>query len=300
METYQWPDVAKTRQKARADWEHEQQRRIPFQERIGLTVPWWLIIVAAVFFTLSIPHTAKTFAIITPTFGYVAPLGVEFGLLYTSFRRRQLNKITFSIAALEVLLFVVAIIVNGVGTLQAVADNAGLHQQSVSQVLSSFGQMSATRQVALVLVPLAALIIPIGTMVAGEGLASLFLETRERRDTLDDRWQVVAPDVEFYALRDAAINRGIDPQRANTWAAQIARNKGVRGVRRTLTDGIRSGQEPEISEERARLFKLLQENPSARELSVRHLADMADVGKTLAAEVMRDYPHRNGHGEEPR
>lgn len=90
-QSVQYPDVATVRARARAAWEHNQRRRVPFQERIGSSVPWWLLIVAVVFFALSIPHTARTFDIITPTVGYVAPLGIEFGILYTSFYKHQLK-----------------------------------------------------------------------------------------------------------------------------------------------------------------------------------------------------------------
>jgi hypothetical protein len=313
-----FPDVASTRAQARETWEREQRKRIPLQERIGLSVPWWLVIVAGVFFALSIPHTAQTFAIITPAVGYVAPLGVEFGLLYTSFRKRQLRSIAKesvprSVLLLEVLLFVVAIGVNGVGTLQAVASDAGLRDQSIREVISSFGDMSATRQVALMMVPMAALIIPIGTMVAGEGLAALFLENRERRQTFDEQWRMVRVEVEFEALRDAALAKGIEPKEAIRWAAQITGHTVSVRPRRTRADtrtvvrpannGHGIGQDhSRTADARDRVRIYLEEHPEAIELSVRALAELSGVGKTIAAEELSAYKqallNNDGHGQD--
>lgn len=319
-----YPDVAMVRAQARAAWERRQRELIPLQEKIGLSVPWWLVIVAGVFFALSVPHTAQTFEIITPAVGYVAPLGIEFGILYTSFYKRQLRAIPravpWSVLILEVLLFLVAIIVNGVGTLQAVAASAGLHKQSVADVVRSFGDFSATRQVALVLVPMAALIIPIGTMVAGEGLAALFLEQHERRDSLDERWRAVSAEVEFYALRDAAIAAGHTPVKAIRWAAQItgyglSDNVRLSGV--SAADTHRTDQRTNDSENghstgqgyrkqmdaRQKVHRFLEEHPDALEWSVRTVANRAGVGKTVTAKIMSEYRRMpvsgNGHQRRP-
>ena len=87
-EQEQFLDIPAIRAQAREEWEAKARRALTVQERIGESVPWWLVLIAGVFFLLSVPHTVAVFNKITPLVGYVAPVGVEFGLLYAAFRRR--------------------------------------------------------------------------------------------------------------------------------------------------------------------------------------------------------------------
>ena len=217
----QWPDVASVRHQARQDWEKQFKRSISIEERIGSSTPWWIVIVALVFFTLSVPHTMVVFNKITPDWGRVAPFGIEFGLLFASFRRR-VGKMTMMLWVLEILLFFTAIIVNGAGSLEAVVKSTeSVQGQSIAQLIRQLPELPATSQVALILVPVAALIIPIGTVAAGEGLAALVLERRSGDGLLEIRWRESGPAVEYEALRDAAIASGFSAREAKSWATQI-------------------------------------------------------------------------------
>src|SRR3989304_9212820 len=89
MEREKYPNVAHVRLYARQQWEKQARKRISIQERIGQSISWWLVMIALVFFLLSAPHTARIFGMLTPTLGYIAPVGVEMGLLYTAFRRKK-------------------------------------------------------------------------------------------------------------------------------------------------------------------------------------------------------------------
>jgi hypothetical protein len=262
-----------------------------------------------VFFALSAPHTARVFELLTPDFGYVAPIGVEFGLLYAAFRRKQSRmsgqKVPKTVWTLEILLFLTAIVVNGAGSLQAVVSSAGLDEKSMGTILEQFASLPATNQVALLLVPIAALIIPVGTSVAGEGLATLFLESDHDRELIEKKWQAVAPQLEFEALRDTALSLGVSPNRANRWAAGIT-NYGL-SVHPSSTvrpDGERTvadtpGQPVDKSQSaRERVFSTLEMNPEAITLSVRKLAELSGVGKSAAADYLSEYKsiHANGGG----
>lgn len=226
-EELNYPNVAAVRDQARRAWEKQARKNIAIQERIGESISWWIVVVALVFFALSAPHTATVFAMLTPWFGYVAPIGVELGQLFTAFRRKysksQGQRVPKSNWALEILLFTTAIIVNGAGSFAAVVETSDKTQnKSMAELMSQYGSLPATSQVALFLVPIAALIIPIGAAVAGESLASLFLERKARGGgLLDERWRDVSAEIEFLALRDAAIGRGIAPKDAARWAYQI-------------------------------------------------------------------------------
>ncbi len=315
----QYPNVAIIRDNARRAWEKQARKQIAIQERIGESISWWIVVVALVFFALSAPHTATVFAMLTPWFGYVAPIGVELGQLFTAFRRKyaksQGQRVPKSNWALEILLFTTAIIVNGAGSFAAVVDASKQTQnKSMSDLMSQYGSLPATSQVALLLVPIAALIIPIGAAVAGESLASLFLERKARGGgLLDERWRDVSAEIEFLALRDAAIGRGIAPKDATRWAYQITGygrpSVSVRADKRTggqpdkaLSAGHNTGQgysKAMDARTRAQLF-IEEHGETALQMSVRELASEVGIGKTVAAEVMAEYRARsngnsNGH-----
>src|SRR5512140_1518719 len=74
----------------RLRWLREEAPRKSLRDVIAESGPYWIILVALVLYGLSAPHTASVFDKLTPGWGWIAPIGVEFGLLYTAFRRRVL------------------------------------------------------------------------------------------------------------------------------------------------------------------------------------------------------------------
>lgn len=308
-----YPDVKAIRRQARADWERQERHKIAIQERIGQAVPWALVVIAGVFFALSAPHTAGTFDQLTPGWGWVAPIGVELGLLYAAFRRRQAKEAKHRIPAmlrmLEALLFVTAVIVNGAGAFTAAVNSTGLGELPLGQIIDRFGSLPATSQVALTLAPISALIIPIGTSVAGEGVAALIFERRQAGSLLDQRWEAVGAWVEFYALRDAALDNGLSPSEANRWAARIT---GV--VLSTTTDRLdghgtkvdgqtadtaaylSDGQPRRTATQRQIVLDYLSSHPEARTYPVRKLAELTGASKSTVHAVLREKygVHRSG------
>src|SRR3972149_9308329 len=69
-------------------WLKEEAPRQSFRDLLTGSVPYWIVLVALVLYGLSAPHTAGVFDKLTPGWGFIAPVGVEFGLLYAAFRRR--------------------------------------------------------------------------------------------------------------------------------------------------------------------------------------------------------------------
>lgn len=221
-----YPNVSEVRAQARKAWEKEAKKNMSLVDRIGEKISWAIVIVAVVFFVLSAPHTVQVFSLLTPVVGFIAPVGIECTQLFLSFWRKlsKSNKrsVPFGFLALELLVFVAAIIVNGAGSFMAVVDSDVLREMSIGQLSAQFGALPAQNQVALLLVPFAALIIPIGASISGESMAVLFMERREKGGgLLDERWEKVSTDIEFLALRDAAINSGVSPKDAIRWASQI-------------------------------------------------------------------------------
>lgn len=220
-------------QQARQDWISRNRKRAGLRERINNSVPFWLIIVAAVLFALSAPHTAEMFNQLTPGLGRLAPAGFEFGLLYAAFQRRRSHSTAkasagFSIALLEALLFIVTIIANGAGSFVGVAKSAGLDTYSAEAILSGFRALPVTAQVGFLLVPLAAFIVPIGTAVAGEGLAALILEGKAEDSHLEREWSAVAAIETYKTALDFFIRQG---DKAN-----VARQKAAAAVNAYFAD----------------------------------------------------------------
>ncbi len=292
-------DIAAVRAEARQRWKQENATGVGLLARVEHSVPWWLIVIAAVMFFLSAPHTASTFGQLTPVFGWAAPLGVEFGLLYGAFRRKRAQQqglsVPKSLWALEVLLFLTAIIVNGAGALAAVVSAVSIQAMSTADILAQFSSFPATTQVALVLVPIAALIIPIGTSVTGEGLATLVFERTKGEDDLETKWR----EVEFHVLRkaffEAYLKAGMRPADAKRQAAMIAagfiESPAVSGSDKLLT----TDDKPMTKRQQAR--QLLRENPAWKDLPLRDLAERTGIDHNTWSMAKKEFNQNGRHHE---
>jgi len=325
---FRYPDVKAVRVRARAEWERVARRKLGIQERIGESIPFWLIGIAVVFYMLSAPHTAGTFDLLTPGWGWAAPVGVELGTIYVAFRRYQLRSahepLPASLRGLGVMLTLIAVVVNGAGAFAAVISGIGLTTLPFTEIVTRFGGLPATSQVGLLLVPLAAIVIPLGATVAGEGVAALILERRERGDLMDQEWRRVRIEMEFVALRDSAVQLGIPPGQAARWAASLVRDNmpqvsalpsdtsdasgrlaainPVENTSEVTKEPVRNGQLADghghgqgygrNPKARDKVLTYLSENPSATGLSVRELAAASGVGKSVAAVVLSEYRER--------
>src|SRR5258708_11522145 len=191
----------------RQRWMREEAPRRSLRDHIADSVSYWIVLVALVLYGLSAPHTASVFDKLTPGWGWIAPVGVEFGLLYTAFRRRldrdTMEKTPWTLWALEVLLFITAMLVNGAGAFTSVIASTKLDALSFSAIAERFGDLPATSQAALIMAALAAFIIPIGALVAGEQIAALALERRGGPDFKEVRWR----EVEFSMVYRAGFFR---------------------------------------------------------------------------------------------
>src|SRR4051812_12793165 len=171
------------------------------------------LLVAAVLYGLSAPHTASVFDKLTSGWGWIAPIGVEFGLLYTAFRRRYSKAtneaVSWTLWLLEALLFLTAMLVNGAGSFTSVINSVSLEKLSFAAIAEQFGNLPATSQAALIMAVLSAFIIPIEALVAGEGLAILVLERRDGVEPYELRWQEVEFTVTYRALFVRYLQNGL-------------------------------------------------------------------------------------------
>src|SRR5260221_291791 len=117
-------DVETIYRETRQRWFREEAPRKTPRDVITDSVPYWIVLVALVLYGLSAPHTAAVFDKLTPGWGWLAPIGVEFGLLYAAFRRRLARNthepVPWMLWALELLLFITAMLVNGAGAFSSV------------------------------------------------------------------------------------------------------------------------------------------------------------------------------------
>jgi hypothetical protein len=223
----------------RQRWMKEEAPRRSFRDMLTGSVPYWIVLVGLVLYGLSAPHTAGVFDKLTPGWGWIAPVGVEFGLLYAAFRRRlahaEEEQLHWTLWALEILLFITAMLVNGAGSFSSVIGAVGLETLSFTAIAEGFGNLPATSQAALVMAVLSAFIIPIGALVAGDGLAILALERRTGSDFREQRWH----EVEFTVIYRAVFVRYLQQQLPERDARQRAFAE-VRGyLGKSSSSGVR-------------------------------------------------------------
>lgn len=286
------------------------------QDYIASSVPYWLILIALVFYLLSAPHTAATFNTLTPGWGWVAPVGVEFGMLFVAFRRKQTRPNAYR--GLRWLLFITAILVNGAGAFSSVMESLGLGGASFDKLVTDFHQLPALAVVALMLVPVVALIIPIGAEVAGHGLAEFVLARQQVtaqdlinekavREALEIEWRECEREELYRAFFDALIQQGETPGRAENKAKAFLRGVLVTneqpqlpatGSLQTLADGGSVTDEADDSglkrmkrgEAKQRFEALIQDDPAFVRNPLTSVDDLAlrlGVGRSTAGELRK-------------
>ena len=309
-------DIGTLYRKERTRWMREEAPRRSFQDIVAASVPYWIVIVALVLFGLSAPHTAEIFLMLTPRWGVIAPIGVEFGLLYAAFRRRlarsEGTRVPWTLWAMEILLFITAILVNGAGAFVSVVSVTGLDALSFSAILSEFTLFPATSQAALIMAMLSAFIIPIGTLVAGDGLADLTLERREHTSFREARWQEVAFMTVYRALYVHYLSQDHTDTQARKRALSEVRSylgtermSAVRSLsaptghseQRTLPEPTErtntTSQNAPSGSVKATVNAYLDNHPELQNLSVNGVLDAlqsagVQAGRTSVADVLRE------------
>ncbi len=306
MSEQQWPNVIDTRAKAREQWEHQQQYKTGLFERlVTAAIPLGLFVIAAVFFTLSAQHTVDIFTIIFPGVGVIAPVGIELGIVYSAFMFAEAvftnSRVSSTITLLRRLFLIIVVVANGAGSLIAVVKSAGLSDLSTQEIIGRFPTLPAIQQIALIIALLSAFAVPAAAVMSGEGFFRYLADQRRKRKTLDELWAEVRAQVEFEALRDAAINHGVTPGKASRWAAEIAQS-GMRrppGIVSSQTNetGETSGniQGPKGETQKEQAARLLRENPAWKETSIDVLESQTGIDRSTWYRAKRSM---NGHGRD--
>lgn len=308
------------RQSARLRYIAARKRKRTLRDWIEAAIPAGLLIIVIAAILLSAPHTVAMFNIITPGLGIAGVFLIEFGLMYLAFRRRQQGKLPGVLRAFEVLVFAAAVIVNGAGALMAAVSMTGIQSMSANTIYSQFGTLPINSQVGLMLAGLAAVLIPITTIVSGEGFANFVLEDKQADRELDEQWQQ-AEQIEVYQeAYSYLLHRGVNPRDAQRRAGSATTNfyqagltieipsesvsvevsaPATRTISRTKQ---RSLPKPSANkgrkDVRLAVREYLDQNPDAVNLSVRDLGAATGASKTVAGEELSAYKaSSNGHGK---
>ena len=287
-------------------WLQEEAPRKPLRHHIADSVPYWIIIVALVFFALSAQHTIAIFNGIAPGAGYAAPIGIEFGLLFAS-TARQLSKshkgrMTWQLGVLEVLLFLVAMLVNGAGSVVSAVESRGLETLSAAAIIEQFGTMPVTTQALLIVAVAASLFIPLGATVAGQEVARLMLE-RERGtdDFAESKWREVEREflyrsvyTKFYGVTGDAKRAKREAKSAVSGflAARSSRSSAPSGTV-FLPSGVSKSEIGQSGPQKIAVTEYFKQNPDVLDMSVREAtkqinADGVKASKSLVHTVMQE------------
>src|SRR5579859_5277834 len=217
-------DIHEVYRQAKETWMKDEAPRRNVSDWLGSITPWFIVVAGLVAYLLSAPHTAAVFDKLTPGWGWLAPILVEFTLVYVAFERKQLGRVgeqlSRALRFLEVLMFTTAILTNFAGALVAVVGDSGLSKLSGNEIIQDFGTFTATNQAAFLMVIVAALIVPVAAEVAGHEIADLVFKARGG-DVREQRWRDVQVKVIFRTVYNIYVTRGADPHLAQSQAKQL-------------------------------------------------------------------------------
>lgn len=264
---------------ARARWDRQRRRSRRLEQWIVRGLPFAVLIMAIVFYTLSAPHTAGILDLITPGWGRYAPIGWELGILAIAAlievgaRKRIMHAVLYT-------LLVMAIVINVAGAFIAVTEYAapgaaGVADATFADLLARYGGLPARYQVVLLLVVPVGAVIPVIAKLTGEIIIRLALGSIKLERTSDDvLWARDAHKVMHAALMQAALACGAGVKTASGWALSVADNLYA--------------YRPPLPPDDARAATLPAPTPAARaggiiafhEMSARHLGQMGQLGQS--------------------
>lgn len=289
-------DIEAIRQKAKRRWISSQQSKQGILSTLEHSVPWWLIIVGLGVFSLSAAHTAGVFGELSPI-GYAGPFAIELVLLWAAFTRTQAGKISGMLHILEIITFLMAIGVNGIGAVNRVAFTAGINDKSFDAIRTAYNSLPVTTQAAILFIPFFAVFIPVATWAVGEGVATL-IHNRNRIDTtLDDQWATVEFEEVYRGLLQELLNQGLKPGAAKKQTLSLLKASNFVQTRPEVSSPIKNEAQPK-SPQMEKAIALLREDPTLSMLSVRALEERTGVSKSTWAKVKENGFSSNGHKED--
>lgn len=215
-------DVAQVEVQARNQWERERRKRMTLAEYIINGLPLGLVVMVLVFWLLSAPHTVSVLDIITPGFGWVAPVGFEISILVLSalIEAGWRSRMTYGLLGLLILM---AVMVNTAGSFMVVVASATeISGMTFAQIMGQWPVLPAVNQVALLLVLPIGIAVPFIGKLAGDGVVKIALGRVELASAnADDLWEMARDKQVKSALMNAALKVGAGTRTAGKWAERI-------------------------------------------------------------------------------
>lgn len=210
---------------SRNEWGKRENSRRKFEGWLVRLIPFGLVIMAAVFYALSAPHTAGILMLITPQYGNIAPIGWELGIVIIAAVREQGWKNVLS-AMLLWTLVLMSIVINVAGALISVIEQgsgaANITGDTVFQLIERYGTLPATYQVVLLIAVPVGAVIPLLAKGVGEILIKLAVgKIKLERESDEVRWARDRARVVYGSLFNAAIKAGAGTVTAGNWAKAI-------------------------------------------------------------------------------
>jgi hypothetical protein len=224
VELFNTINIGTVERDVRAEWDKDQRRKRRIEEKFVLLLPFGLVLMFAVFYALSAPHTASLINMITPGWGSFSPVGMELGILIIAALMEVgwRNWLTKTILWLMVLM---SIVINVAGGLVSVVSLSGndISAATLQELFSKFSTLPATSQVVLFLVLPIGVLIPIMTKFTGEAVIKLALNKLELSTTdLEQLWARDCMRALYQGLYTAATEKGAGAVMASKWAEVAA------------------------------------------------------------------------------
>jgi len=219
-------DVSLVQTQARGKWEKRERGRLSLEHRILNLLPIGLVVMVAVFYSLSAPHTAHILNMVTPGWGVIAPIGFEIGLLIISalIEAGWKARIMYMVLGLLLVMSVVINIAASFLVVVAVSPVVGgdISTYTFQELLGLYPTLPASVQVVILMVVPVGFTIPVVTKLAGEAVTKLALgKVTLNSRSVDDLWARVEQHEVKSALMQAAREKGAGVKTAGRWASLV-------------------------------------------------------------------------------
>lgn len=218
-------DIGAVEVEARKLWEKQQRRQRRLEQWMVRLMPFGLLVMAIVFYLLSAQHTAMIVNMITPGWGWVAPIGFELGIVIIAAIREARWRSWFTWAIMMTLIGM-SIIINVSGGFLSIVDfgiETDISKLTTMQLVDRFGILPAALQVALSIVIPFGVAIPVLASMVGESLVKLAMgRIKLQGDDDNARWINEMGRVMYNALLHAALKTGAGATTAAKWARAVS------------------------------------------------------------------------------
>lgn len=253
-----WVDLQDIQDTARTTFEAQQRRRRNLNAWLVMLLPWFQLVSFVVFYSLSAPHTVYLMERITPTWGKLAPIGLELGVVFVAAMRHKNWRgfLTFSILWSLVLVSVIINIGGGFIAVVHSSSDSTMATATMVEIISRFATLPAEYQVLFPLVVIVGTLIPIMGKFSGEAVIKLTSgEIKLEVVTLEDLWEKEQFGYIKSALMRFALKKGAGAKTSGSWAQRIAEemlgdaDDAVNAVSGQVRDMSRAGSFPKVQPE---------------------------------------------------